>query len=226
MNNYIIESARSAQKNRKEYMLFDRIILTVADPLPEEINLKSVIRDVESNIPEHLLTDVDSIYIGNFDALNSRQVDSIYINGSILITNKQPSEKELYGTIIHEFAHAIEELIGQSIYADGDLSREFIAKRKTLFNLLKDDYKLNSKDFLNINFTQSFDDLAYKTIGYDNLGIITNGLFLSPYGCTSLREYFANGFEHYFTKNKKEVREISPVLNRKITKILNPEYMA
>lgn len=222
MKQYIIESASRAQLSIKEHVLFSRIIVQVTDPLPPQINLKKVLKMVESKVPKHLLRDVDSIYIGKYEALEKRQVDSIFVNGSILITNNQPSEEELFKTIIHEIAHAAEELASNFIYADGDLSREFIAKRKTLYNLLKDDYELNKKDFLSINFSQSFDDLAYKEIGYDNLGVITNGLFISPYACTSLREYFANGFENYFTIDDRELRQISPGLVKKIEQILDP----
>lgn len=221
MKQYIIESASRAQLSQREHTLFSRITVTVTDPLPPQINIKKVLREVENKVPKHLLRDVDSIYIGKYNMLEDRQVDSIYINGTILVTNDQPGESELFGTLIHEIAHAVEELASNFIYADGDLSHEFIAKRKTLYNLLKDDYQLNKKQFLDINFNQGFDDLAYKEIGYDNLGVITGGLFISPYGCTSLREYFANGFEHYFRDNSNDLRQISPILFRKIEQILD-----
>jgi hypothetical protein len=225
MKQYITESALRAQKNQKEFTLFKRIIVSITDPLPDEINIKSVLKDIEKKVPEHILSDVDSVYIGNYKMLQDRQVDSLYVNGSILITNQQPSDKELFSTIIHELGHASEEVAKDFIYGDGKLAREFIAKRKTLFNLLKDDYEINQKDFVDINFNQNFDDFAYKIVGYDNLGLITNGLFVSPYGCTSLREYFANGFEHYFLKDSVEVRELSPVLYRKIREILRGDYL-
>jgi Mlc titration factor MtfA (ptsG expression regulator) len=49
------------------------------------------------------------------------------------------------------------------------------------------------------------------------------GLFVSPYGATSLQEYFANGFEKYFLENPRAVRDISPVLYRKIEEIINDD---
>jgi len=224
MNNYISESTWRAQRNKKEYTLFDHITVIVTDSLPENINLQAILRQIEKQVPEHLLRDVDSVYIGKFKELEERQVDSIYFNGSLLITNDQPSNKELFSTFIHEFGHAVEELDRDYIYGDNELAREFLAKRKTLYNLLKDDYPLDKRQFLTIEFTPSFDELAYKDIGYDNLGVITNGLFISPYACTSLREYFANGFEHYFLKDGREIREICPKLYRKIHSILHPDY--
>ena len=50
---------------------------------------------------------------------------------------------------------------------------------------------------------------------------ITMGLFVSPYGATSLSEYFANGFEKYFLDSPKTVKDVSPVLYNKIETILN-----
>jgi len=47
------------------------------------------------------------------------------------------------------------------------------------------------------------------------------GLFVSPYGATSIQEYFANGFEKYYLDNPGRVRIISPVLYEKITEIIN-----
>jgi hypothetical protein len=220
MKEYIKESAKSAQNSRKEYTIFGHIQVQVTEPLSSGINLRGILKKLESAIPKHLVDDVDSVYIGQYKPLNDRQIDSMYVNGSILISNKQPSEKELYGTFIHEFAHAIEERERDLIYSDGLLSREFLAKRNNLYLLLRDDYELNKKAFLDVNFNQEFDDFIYKTIGYDNLGVITSNLFLSPYACTSLREYFANGFEHYFLKEGEDLKKISPHLYKKIRQVL------
>ncbi len=220
MKEYIAESSKKAQRDRKEHTLFNRISVQVTDSLPENINLKLVLSEIESKFPKHLIENIETIYIGNYKPLQDRQIDSMYVNGSIMITNNQPSNEELFGTFIHEFAHAIEEEYKESIYSDGLLSREFLAKRNTLYNLLKDDYEINKKFFLDIDFNQGFDDFVYKTVGYDNLGIITSGLFISPYACTSLREYFANGFEHYFLKEVVELKEKSPTLLKKIKLLL------
>ena len=211
--------------NQSEYLLFNRIQVLITDPLPRTIDMKSVIKNVQKSIPKHLVDDVDSVYIGNYKPLNDRQVDSLYINGSIMITNNQPSSEELYGTFIHEIAHATEEIAKDYIYSDGLLAREFIAKRKTLYNLLKDDYNLKEKDFIDIDYNPNFDKFAYKEIGYDNLGVITSGLFISPYACTSLREYFANGFEHYFRDGGVEVKQVSPSLFKKIKEVLRGDYL-
>jgi len=47
------------------------------------------------------------------------------------------------------------------------------------------------------------------------------GIFIRPYAATSLREYFAVGFETYYLKNSAEIRDISPVLFNNIHNLHN-----
>ena len=60
-----------------------------------------------------------------------------------------------------------------------------------------------------------------NTVGYPTLLSLTMGLFCSPYGATSIQEYFANGFEKYFTESPEYVKNISPILYKKIEEIIN-----
>ena len=52
------------------------------------------------------------------------------------------------------------------------------------------------------------------------------GLINSPYAITSLREYFANGFEAYFldVDNRNSLKNTSPVLYEKIANLANENY--
>lgn len=225
MIKYIVESAQNAQKKNRDYEIFGRVTVKLNDYLPDNVSIKDVIKAIETRIPEHVLYDVDAIYVGNCKPLDDRQVDSIYVSGSILVKPEQASNKDLFNTLVHEFAHAIEETAKDFIYGDGDVGSEFLNKRNRLYNMLKDDYKISKKQFLNINFDQKIDDFLSKEIGYSNLGLMTNGLFLSPYGATSLREYFANGFEHYYIEGPQEVKIISPAVHHKIAGIIRGDYL-
>tara|TARA_R100000152_G_C6618537_1_gene70026 strand:- start:331 stop:609 length:279 start_codon:yes stop_codon:yes gene_type:complete len=70
-------------------------------------------------------------------------------------------------------------------------------------------------------YNEKFDNFLANTVGYPTLLTLTMGLFCSPYGATSIQEYFANGFEKYFLDNPRVVRDISPTLYRKIEEIIN-----
>jgi len=43
---------------------------------------------------------------------------------------------------------------------------------------------------------------------------------------TSINEYFANGFENYFLRDKKYLKNISPVLYNKINNIMEEYEMS
>jgi len=60
-------------------------------------------------------------------------------------------------------------------------------------------------------------------VGYPLLTSLTVDIFPSPYGATSLREYFANAFEKYFMEESERVREISPQVYKKIEELINQE---
>ena len=66
-------------------------------------------------------------------------------------------------------------------------------------------------------YDKYFDQYLYKEVGYEKLVSLTMGLFASPYAATSLREYFANGFEAYFIGDRKGLQNISPVLYNKFS---------
>lgn len=225
MKNYIVESARAAQNRKKDHQIFGRVMVQVANPLPDNVNVQAVINKIENELPEHIIYDVDAVYIGDFQPLNDREVDSLYISGSIMITNDQASNKTLFDSMIHEFAHAVEEVASAFIYGDNEVRDEFLLKRLYLYNMLKDDYRLNKKLFKNTQFSQELDDFLNKEIGYDNLGVITSNLFLSPYACSNLREYFANGFEHYYRSSPEDVKSISPAVYRKVIDVLRGKYL-
>jgi hypothetical protein len=225
MNNYIKNSALSAQEKLRDRTLFGHIHIQITDHPPENVSVKTVLDMVKNTIPKHLLADVDSIYIGNFKPLNDRQVDSMYISGAILVSSTHESNDALFSTLVHEFAHAVEEIANYQIYGDGMIEREFLAKRKNLYLMLKDDYQIDKNDFMNKEFSYSFDNLLNKEIGYDNMAPITHGLFVSPYGATSIHEYFANVFEHMFLDGPHSVQEIAPMAYKKIRFVMNPKNM-
>ncbi len=57
-------------------------------------------------------------------------------------------------------------------------------------------------------------------VGYPTLQTLAMVLFYSPYAITSINEYFANGFENYFVRDRLYLKDISPTLYKKINDIL------
>ena len=215
------------KSQRREHYLFDRILVFIKDPLPKKINLQNVLSTIEKKIPKDLVIEVDDIFIGQFDDFVERDINAIYKDGAIYVTNNQSSEQDLLDDIVHEMAHAVEEVHGANIYYDGSVEREFLTKRLRLFfnlqgvnqnkSLIGSCPNISRKDFLNPDYSREFDIYLYKHLGYPLLRSMTANLFLTPYSVTSLREYFAIGFEEYFLKdNGNMIEKISPNLYKKL----------
>lgn len=214
------------KQNKSKHFYWKSIQVFIKDELTNsEFSVRDVINRADKMIPSHLLRNIDTIYVGDFDFLNKREVQAMYENSSIFITNEQDDIEDMLDDLIHEIAHSIEEIRGEEIYSDGFIEREFLAKRKSLFFLLKEEnYNVELSDFLNIDYDPVFDNFLYQEVGYTALSIISANLFYSPYGATSLREYFANGFEaYYFHKDLSHLKRISPSLFEKVNNLKDEE---
>lgn len=215
---YLIESNK---RGKKEFFIHSNTLLLVQGNLPEEVNIENVKKKIEKAINRKLFKDLDWIYVGQFPELEAREVQSVYLNGAIYITNVNQTEQSLYEAIIHELGHSIESSFREFIYGDSEVQAEFISKRKKLKEILKSDgYTFEDPTvFLRQEYNPDFDNFLYKTVGYDKLNQLCVGLFVSPYAATSIREYFANGFEHFFLDHDNYLEKISPRLYRKIFKL-------
>jgi len=214
---FVKNTSEKYQKNRKEYFIFD-VLVFINDPLPENVDFNSVKKRLEKNIPKKLFKDIDYIYIGDFPELKLRDVQSVYLRGAIYISNEQQNEDSLYASVVHELGHSIETVFGPKIYEDNEVAAEFVAKRKKLRSILKaQDIEYEDPNaFIRIEYSPGFDKFLYETVGYDLLNQLCVGLFISPYGATSLREYFANGFEHYHLFDREYLSKVSPKLYYKL----------
>ena len=84
-------------------------------------------------------------------------------------------------------------------------------------------YKPYSKIRNTYQYDEDIDMYFYKDVGYESLWYLVNGLFPSPYAATSLREYFAIGFEYYFMKDRTLLKKECPILHNKISELEFPE---
>lgn len=218
---YIKKSSEKNQKEAKEYNLFGDILVIIKDPFSQQVHLKNVLKRIEQNIPKKLFTDLDIIYIGKFKELAARQVASVYMDGAIYLSNEIVDEEEVYNSIVHELAHNIEKVFQEEVYGDSKILEEFLNKRKQLKSILESNKLYCFENlYLNPDFTRDFDDFLFKKVGYDRLALLSSNLFISPYSATSLREYFAAGFEHCFcSENPDFLKKISPKLYNKINRL-------
>jgi hypothetical protein len=205
-----------------EYVVFGKVPVFEQVSLPEHIDILEILKKLDRTIPAHLVEDLDVIYIGDFDFLGERDLNAMYQDGAIYVSAQQDDEDDLIDDIVHEIAHCVEETYTDQVYGDGDIEDEFLIKRKKLLDILRrEGYNVSLGDFLEIEYSKEFDEFLYIEVGYPVLAGLTMGLFVSPYGATSLREYFANAFEEMFAKrNPDVVRKISPAVYKTVNNLL------
>ena len=211
----------------REWALFNRIPVYVLKPITNDVDLPEVIQKIEDTVPEELTTSVEAIYVGQFPEIEAREVASLWADGVIYVTNEQDSVEDMLDDIVHEFAHSVEDTFGFEIYSDDLIEREFLEKRRHLYQILSTEgYNMPIEAYMSLPYSKEFDEFLYKDIGYERLTFLTMGLFISPYGATSLREYFANAFEEYFLSggDRSAVRSISPAIYQKINQLMEQNY--
>ena len=221
-----LENSIKEAKNLKDHYIMQGVDIFIKDKLDSNIDVDFVVRYISTRLPKHLMVSVDIIYVGHFKMLVDREVNAIYEDGAIYLTNEQDSEMDMIDDLIHEIAHSNEKRFQDLIYGDGKLETEFLAKRKALQNIILNQekkYKVPIHFALDPTYNKVIDDFLYKSVGYSALWQMVPGIFPSPYAATSLREYFARGFEEYFMGSPKDLKDICPILYSKMYQLHNME---
>lgn len=194
----------------------------IKEPLPDHVDVEYCFSYILEKMPRVFYNNLDKIFIGQFPFLKKREVDAVYKDGSIYITNNQETNDTFIADIIHEVAHAFEDSKQKELYDDETIKKEFLSKRKALLAILKNknflQEPITEEDFYKTEYSAEFDNFLYKTVGYSKLEAETRNIFLSPYAATCLREYFANAFEIFFVKDLFLVKKHAPSV---YTKLIN-----
>jgi len=211
------ELNKNSKKNKKHFYMSPNTDVYIKDPIKNEINIENILKFIEQRIPDKFLYYIDSIIIGQFDELNDREVNAMYKDGAVYLTNEQDDEKDIIDDIIHEVGHAVIKHFGVELFLDSKIENEFLGKRRRLHSLLRaHGVSTEDVDFENPEYSKRFDYFLYKEVGYDIVNNIAPTLFVSSYGATSLDEYFAEGFETYYFGERHELQQISYELYKKI----------
>jgi len=89
--------------------------------------------------------------------------------------------------------------------------------------LKQKEYDLPTGFIYNVEYDKAIDDFLYETVTYDALWQMVPGIFPSPYAATSLREYWAKGFEEFYMGNPQDLKKLAPSLFSKLMQIHNLE---
>lgn len=226
--NYIKQKQKNLMESQVDFYTPSGVHVYYKEPFHNgEIDLEEVIGKMENRIPEHLRAEMEMVIVGWFKEFEERELTAFYNDGILHISNTQADEESLYNDIIHETAHSLEVPYGHIIYEDGKVKAEFLEKRQLMHDLLwQYGYKAPLAFFMETEYNKEFDMFLYKKIGYDKLSQLLQGIFVSPYAATALREYFATGFvEYYLDSNHNFLQQVSPELYKKLFTIQDPEKL-
>ena len=216
MKNNLLEYVKHSKKNAGIYYLNDIPVWT-EDPLPDSIDLRQILLDVAKRLPIIYLKYIQAVRIGIFEEMLERELNALYKDGVLYVSNMQDNNTDMLDDIIHEIAHAVEEHNNDLVYGDEGVFLEFLGKRKRLYELLKSEgYDVTIEQFLTTTYDYDFDMFMFQDIGYPVLETLTLGLFVSPYSVTSINEYFAVGFENFYMGEANYIKKICPILSEKL----------
>lgn len=228
LTDYLMNTQKNLVEQLNNFYTPSGLHVYIKDPLiNQEINLEEVVGKVEDTIPEHLRADIEMIIVGWFDEFEEQEITSFYKDGALHMSPSLMDAESFFDDAVHEIAHSVENLYGYTIYGDQNLKKEFLRKRKYLHDMLwQKGFKAPLNFFLNPEYDEEFDMFLYKTVGYDKLSSMCQGLFITAYAPTSLKEYFATGFlEFYLDPNHNFLKKTCPQLYKKLIVINNPEKL-
>jgi hypothetical protein len=87
------------KRSQKEYHLFGKLVY-VQEPFVGDVSVQNVIDEIEQTIPPYLFEEVDTIIVGTFDFLDERDLEAIYKDGAIYISNKIINDRDLIENIL------------------------------------------------------------------------------------------------------------------------------
>lgn len=219
----LLQQSQTRILSEKKRFYFNRGIEFVLDkPLQKDIDIEKVMGLLRSNLPVSSYVGINNVYFGEFDILKRRSLTALHHKNNIYISSEElTSEKEILDDLVHEFAHRFEENNSEKIYEDGKIINEYLGKMNRLHDLITQDYNLEEHglsyfDFINTEFDPKLDKFFYETVGYTEIENMAPTLFIRPYAATSVREYFATGFEDYYLEGGLQLKKISPILHSRI----------
>jgi len=216
MKNYI---KNKNSLNVGNFVTVGSINIIVKDDLKYDLDLDDV-SDVLTSLPKNFLTNLDYIMFGDFDFLKQKGYNASYADNVVYVSNEQGNNLDVLDDIVHEIGHSVEERYDNLIYGDGVLESEFLKKRKSLSReMKKSGIHIPEELYMNPDYDESLDNIFANEIGYPSMTVISQGIYYSPYAATSLREYFANGFEAYFYHKDIYLKKVSPLLFAKMEEL-------
>ena len=102
----------------------ESVSLHILQPMAIEASMPPVIDKVCSYIPSFFFSEIDVVYIGDFDFLTESFETYKYMEGAIYITNTPMSEEDLFLDLMHAICDSVQQKNSYLIYENTNVSEE------------------------------------------------------------------------------------------------------
>jgi len=143
----------------------NHVVVVQKNSLPDNVSLNSVLAKIDKRIPTSFYSNLDSIYIGEFKDLIDREINAMYSDGALYISNAQDDENDMIDDIVHEIAHAVEDEHRSQIYSDGKIEfpDDFPEEKKSLFTrMYKTFFTLDFEPDYYENYEEAYNNKSIK----------------------------------------------------------------
>ena len=214
---YLHEQQEKVKKSVPNNLLGVEVVVEDFGKLNSQ-EVRFFIDKIKETISKEACKHLKQIKLGTYPQFEKEDYQSYYKDGILYLSSNVNAIEDIIMNFFHELAHSFEKPYYSQIYGDGFLEKEFLNKRNKLKNVITmyEGGRPPPFDFNQINYSKELDDYLANTIGYDKLWRYCSGIFTNPYAATSLREYFAAGFEAWLRGEQEMLYRLSPVLYNKL----------
>jgi hypothetical protein len=210
----------------KKHFLHNKVPVYLKDlmVLNVQVSLDKVLELLELRVPESLIPNLGTIWIGEFPELDRMNVDSFFKNETVFFSSKIPTLELLFYTMLYEMSNVMADNFSTIIHADGSLEREFLSKRVELYNRLTPAQKkaISIQKFFDVKSDTILFRFLYKKLRRPYLERLCKGIYPHSTGAASLLNYLAMTF--YLLKaslrSREELEKISPIAVAKIQMLI------
>lgn len=128
------------------HKLFGQIDISLLTPFPDSINIQSVVSSIEEEVPKYLFSEVDVIYVGNFDFLTKQFRTSKFMENAIYLSDTIATDEDVLYNIVKSVSDSLEEKNTHFIFENFEAAKE-INIDETFSDLLVD-YLLYDEDLV------------------------------------------------------------------------------
>lgn len=93
----------------KTHRLFNKIDISILDPSITNVNIENGLHEIERKIPEGLFTEIDIIYVGDFDFLNIEGCCSKFMDNAIYLCKEAYCENDIVYDIVMALGESLEK---------------------------------------------------------------------------------------------------------------------